>query len=433
MDKQETMKNKRRQAGATVLACLFYVVNKLFINRIKGFLTYSAKIKKNAERGLDMNILIAPDSFKGSLSAAAAGRAMADGVKKAIPNAQVKVVPMADGGEGTIAALSGTLRKLSVHDPLMRPVEASYLTIEYEGELTALVECAESSGLMLLSEKERSPMTTNTYGLGEQIRAALDDGFRQVIISLGGSATNDGGLGMLQALGWKLYDDGKNEISLAGNPLVRIHSFSDDQIHPAVRETRFLAASDVMNPFYGQEGAAFIFAPQKGADEQEVERLDRGLQKVACLFQEVYGIDVQKVQGSGAAGGLGGAIAAALSGEIVSGIKMVIELTGLEADIKWADLVITGEGSLDGQSLLGKVPIGVAKLAKLHGKSVIALAGRLGENIDALHPYFDGIFSIQTECLTIEQAMKPEVAARQARQTTEQLLRFKIGVSPPLL
>ncbi|WP_191991863.1 glycerate kinase family protein [Bacillus aerolatus] len=371
-----------------------------------------------------MNILIAPDSFKGSLSAEKVGQAMAEGIKKAVPDAQVKVVPMADGGEGTIAALNGTLRPLTVHDPLMRQMTASYLAMEYEGEPAALIECAESSGLTLLSDEERSPMTTNTFGLGEQVKAALDEGFRQIIISLGGSATNDGGFGMLQALGWKLFDNCRNEINCAGNPLLEIASFSDEEIYPAIRETRFLAASDVMNPFYGSDGAAFVFAPQKGAAEEEVVLLDQALQKAACLFQRVYGVDVQKVKGSGAAGGLGGAIAAALGGEIVSGIDTVIQLTGLETDIEWADLVITGEGSLDGQSLLGKVPVGVAKLAKQHRKPVVAIAGRLGEDIEALHPYFDGIFSIQTDCLTIKQAMHPNTAARQARQTTEQLLRL---------
>ncbi|MFL0362166.1 glycerate kinase [Pseudobacillus sp. 179-B 2D1 NHS] len=371
-----------------------------------------------------MNIVIAPDSFKGSLSAAAVGKAMAAGVEKAIPHAEIKIVPMADGGEGTIAVLPGTLRKLMVCDPLMRSAEASYLTMKYEGEPTALIECAESSGLTLLAETERSPMAVNTYGLGEQIKAALDEGYRQIIISLGGSATNDGGLGMLQALGWKLYDHRNNEIRKAGNPLLSIHSFCDKQIHPAIRETRFLAASDVMNPFYGREGAAFVFARQKGANEQEVERLDQALQRVACLFQQAYGTDVQKVKGSGAAGGIGGAVAAALGGEIISGVEMVIQLVGLESDIKKADLVVTGEGSLDGQSLLGKVPVGVAKLAKLHNKPVIALAGRLGKDVASLHPYFDGIFSIQSDCLTVEQAMNPGVAAYQASQTAEQLLRL---------
>ncbi|GLY09173.1 glycerate kinase family protein [Pseudobacillus badius] len=371
-----------------------------------------------------MNILIAPDSFKGSLSAAAVGRAIAAGVKKAVPDAKIKVVPMADGGEGTIEALSGTRQQLSVHDPLMRPVEASYLTLEYRGEQTAVIECAQSSGLTLLPANRRSPMAANTYGLGEQIRAALDAGFRQIIISLGGSATNDGGLGMLQALGWKLYDQEKKEIPIDGNPLLSIDSFSDEDIHPSIRDTRFLAASDVMNSFYGQGGAAFVFAPQKGADRREVEELDRHLRKTAGLFQQAYGLDVQEIKGSGAAGGLGGAIAAALGGEIVSGVELVIQLTGLEADIRQADFIITGEGSLDGQSLLGKVPVGVARLAKLHGTSVIALAGRLGRELEALHPYFDGLFSIQSDCLSVEQAMEPETASRQASQTAEQLLRF---------
>ncbi|MFK2826368.1 glycerate kinase [Bacillus sp. B190/17] len=375
-----------------------------------------------------MNILIAPDSFKGSLTAAEAGRAIAEGIKKAVPHAQVKVVPMADGGEGTIAALAenetSRLQPASVHDPLMRPIEISYLVMEYEGKPTALVECAKSSGLTLLMDDERSAVKANTYGLGEQIKAALDDGFRQVIISLGGSASNDGGLGMLQALGWKLFDRCRNEISPSGNPLLPIESMSDEQIHPAIRQTRFLAASDVVNPFYGSEGAAFVFAPQKGADEKEVVLLDQALRKAARLYEEMYNVDVQGVKGSGAAGGLGGAVAAALRGETISGIDMVIQLTGLENHVKWADFVITGEGSLDGQSLFGKVPVGVAKLAKLHRKPVIAIAGRLGTEIEALHSYFDGIFSIQTDCLSPKQAMQPEVAVYQTRKTTEQLFRL---------
>ncbi|KKB36231.1 glycerate kinase family protein [Bacillus thermotolerans] len=373
-----------------------------------------------------MNILIAPDSFKGSLSAEEAARAMADGVRNAVPQADIQIVPMADGGEGTIAALStlGDRRTVTVADPLMRPVEASYLVMEHEGKPAALVECAQSSGLTLLSEQERSPMNANTYGLGEQIRAALEAGFRQVIISLGGSATNDGGLSMLQALGWKLYDQEGQELDSSGNPLLQVASFSDQEVHPAVRETRFLAMCDVMNPFYGEEGAAYVFAPQKGASKQEVLLLDQALKQLSRLFSTAYGVDVQKTKGSGAAGGLGGAIVSALGGQLVSGIDLVMELTGIEQHMKRADLILTGEGSLDGQSLLGKVPVGVARLAKKHDKPVLAVAGRLGEQLEALHPYFVGLFSIQMDCYPQEEAMREDVASRQTRQTVEQLLRL---------
>ncbi len=372
-----------------------------------------------------MNFLIASDSYKDSLSAFEVGEAARQGILAAIPTARIENSPMADGGEGTIDALlscmEGIEQEVRVHDPLLNPVLARYVVLE---EDTVFIESARSSGLPLVPLQQRNPMKTNTYGLGEQIKDAVLKGYRKIVISLGGSATNDGGVGMLQALGWTFYDRDGLPVGKEANPLLKVASFTDKDRLPELEQCSFIIASDVTNPFYGERGAAHIFGKQKGATDEQIIELDAALVRLAHLFEEKYGVNVQEVPGSGAAGGLGGAIVCALSGVLQSGVDTIMELTKLEEKIKKADIVFTGEGSLDQQSLMGKVPVGVAKLAKKHGKKVIGIAGRVDTDLREVNQYIDAVFSIQTECRSLEEALRSEVASKQIRTTVEQIVRL---------
>ncbi|MCC5803877.1 glycerate kinase family protein [Rossellomorea vietnamensis] len=372
-----------------------------------------------------MNVLIASDSYKDSLSAFEVGEAARKGILSALPSANVENSPMADGGEGTLDALltclDGEEKEVRVHDPLMNLVVARYVVLNGD---TAFIESARSSGLPLVPFEKRDPLKANTYGLGEQIKDAVLKGYRHIVISLGGSATNDGGVGMLQALGWTFYDGDGAELGVEGNPMLHAASFSDRERLAGLEECSFTIASDVTNPFYGEKGAAHIFGRQKGATTEGVLELDAGLVRLASLFKEAYGVDVQKVAGSGAAGGLGGSIVAALNGVLQSGVDTIIELTGLEEKVLQADIVFTGEGSLDQQSLMGKVPVGVARLAKMHGKKVIGIAGRIDTDLAEVNQYLDAVFSIQTECRSLEEAMRSEVTSEQVRVTVEQVVRL---------
>ena len=375
-----------------------------------------------------MKVLIASDSFKGSLSSFEIGKSAEAAIKKVHPHAQVAISPMADGGEGTIEALlkstNGKEIEVDVHDPLMRPTKVKYAVIQQEDKEVAYIECARSSGLTLVPKQLQNPIHTNTYGLGEQIKDAIQRGYRDIVISLGGSATNDGGLGMLQALGWHLYDRSGTLLGMRGNPLLQTVRLSDEDILPELKDCRITAASDVTSPFYGERGAAYVFAKQKGASDAEIGELDLGLRKLANLFEKEYSQNVQDIPGSGAAGGLGGAIVTALDGKIQYGVDTVIELTNLEKKIKESDVIITGEGSIDYQSLMGKVPLGVGKLAKKHGKKVIAIAGRIDTELTLHNHFLDGIFSIQTECRTLEEAMTEEITRQQVQTTVEQIIRI---------
>lgn len=371
-----------------------------------------------------MNFLIASDSFKGSLSSIEVGECVKKGILRAIPDAEIIITPMADGGEGTIDALlhgsDGREIEVEVHGPLMDRIMASYAVFKDD---VVFIECARSSGLPLVAVELRNPMDTNTYGFGEQIKDAIGKGYRHFCLSLGGSATNDGGIGMLQALGWEFFDENGALIGCEGNPLLRAASFSDRKVLPVLAECTFVAASDVTNPFYGPNGAAHIFAKQKGASESQILELDAALGRFATLIENAYGVNVQEIAGAGAAGGLGGAIVGPLKGSIRSGVELVMELTGIEEKLKAADVVITGEGSLDNQSVMGKVPFGIAKLAKHYGKPVIGIAGRIDTDLEEVNKYFNGVFSIQTECRMLEDALKPDVSSLQVEVTAEQIAR----------
>ncbi|MFC3883866.1 glycerate kinase [Bacillus songklensis] len=374
-----------------------------------------------------MKVVIAVDSFKGSLSSLKAGEAIKKGILMADSKAEVVVSPMADGGEGTVEALihalNGEKKAVSVNGPLMMPVLAEYTVFPYNGNDHVFIESAASSGLTLVPEEKRTPMETNTFGLGEQIKHAIHGGYRHFILSLGGSATNDGGVGMLQALGWEFFDRAGELISNNGNPLLHVASMSGENVMGELKECTFTIASDVMNPFYGPEGAAYVFAKQKGASNDDIDQLDQDLRMFAGILHVETGVNVQAVLGAGAAGGLGGAMVACLHAEMKSGAEIMIEMTGLSDKIKWADLVITGEGSLDEQSLMGKVPVTVAKYAKTHGKPIIGLAGRIDTKLDKINEYLDAIFSIQTQCRTLEEAMLEKVTVQQLEVTAGQVLR----------
>ncbi|WP_085504955.1 glycerate kinase family protein [Thalassobacillus devorans] len=374
-----------------------------------------------------MKVLIAPDSFKGSLSAYEVGQAAGSGVKRVFPDAEMISVPMADGGEGSIEALSSLGVQeipVTVTGPSGETVHTSYITLQQDGEETAFIECARSTGLPLIHKETADPYELNSYGLGEQIKDAVERGYKTIMISLGGSATTDGGTGMLQALGFQFLNATGDILGVNRNVLTEAVHITDENKLAGLAACQFIAATDVTNPFYGTQGAAYIYGPQKGATAEQVPELDHGLQQLAKSIQEKYGRDVQHIPGAGAAGGLGGALAGVLGAELKSGFDIIAALTDLEEKISSSDLVITGEGSLDAQSLYGKVPVNVARMAKKHGKSVVAIAGTVGEDIFELHDMIDAVFSIQTGPRSLEDAMNPEIAAQQITQTTEQIMRL---------
>ncbi|KGP73821.1 glycerate kinase [Pontibacillus yanchengensis] len=375
-----------------------------------------------------MNLLIASDSYKGSVSAYDAGESIKKGILRAISDADVTNVPMADGGEGTIDAIlanrEGRLHEVNVHDPLMHSITVSYAGITHEGKDTAIIECARSTGLPLIPEEQRNPMLLNSYGLGEQILDAVKQGYQHLIITLGGSATNDGGVGMLQALGWTFYNDRDEELPIQGNQVANVHRMSDQHRLSELDSCQITIASDVTNPFHGKNGATHVFGPQKGATPAQLETLDLALARLASVFSKQYGENIQTKPGSGAAGGLGGALYIGLQGTFEAGIDVVMDLTKLEDHIKQADLVITGEGSLDQQSLMGKVPHGVAKLAKKYKKPIIGLAGRHDLELEQLNRHLDVVLSIQTEARPMEQAIEPDFTRKQLTVTSEQLIRL---------
>jgi len=355
-----------------------------------------------------MNIVIAPDSFKGSLSAKEAGLAMERGIKRAFPESAIKVVPMADGGEGTmeclISATDGKFVAQKVLNPAGREIESGFGILG--NGTTCIIEMAMSSGLYLIEEHERNPMRTTTYGFGQLIAAALDQGCREFILAVGGSATNDGGAGMLQALGVKLLATDGEEIGFGGGELSRLQSIQTDSMDPRLGESEFIIACDVDNPFIGPKGASAVFGPQKGATPEMVRQLDENLKQFADVIEQTLGTAIHHIPGTGAAGGLAGGILAFLNGKLESGVSIVARVTGLEEAMEGADLVLTGEGRADFQTVGGKTPYGVAKLAQSHGVPAILLAGSVGDGIDALYEHgVTAVLSIVNKPMTLEEAM----------------------------
>ncbi|WP_027631474.1 glycerate kinase [Clostridium hydrogeniformans] len=356
-----------------------------------------------------MKFVLAPDSFKESMKAIEVAEAMEKGIKKVLNNAQCIKVPMADGGEGTTHALvhstNGILEKIKVLGPLGKEVEGE-IGILGEGKV-AIIEMASASGLELLSKEERNPMITTTFGTGQLIKAALDKGVEKILIGIGGSATNDGGTGMLKALGAKFMDEEGKELPLGGGELLKLKHIDISGLDKRIKDVDIEVACDVTNPLTGEKGAAYVFAPQKGADKNMVKILDEGLKVYSNIIKETLNKDIENVEGAGAAGGLGAGLMAFLDANLKKGIDMVIEYTGLEEKIKDCDFVFTGEGSIDSQTIYGKTPIGVAKLAKKYNKPVIAFAGKIGEGVENLYDNgINSIIGILPEICTLEEALK---------------------------
>ena len=366
------------------------------------------------------------DSFKGSLSALEAGEAVREGILTVYPNARVEISPLADGGEGTaeaiVSAMGGKWEYVTVSDPLGRPIRAKYGVVAGK---TAVMEMAQASGLTLLCEEERNPMNTSTFGFGEMIADAIKKGYRDFVIGIGGSATNDGGVGMLSALGFEFSDQNGEPVSSGAKGLCALASIGTEGVIPALSECRFSVASDVKNPLCGENGCSAVFAPQKGASKDDVAQMDRWLSRYAELTAQLFGTDFSKCEGSGAAGGLGFAFLAYLNGTLRSGAEAVMEATSLEEKIKCADILITGEGRFDHQSFMGKAPVEAARIAARHGKRVFVLAGSVSNDIrfDEYSP-IDAVFPIVSGPCSLDEAMSRDSACRNMARTAEQIFRL---------
>ena len=370
-----------------------------------------------------MKVLIAIDSFKGSLTSLEAGRAAERGILRAMPNADVTVKPLADGGEGTAEALitgmGGRTQSVTVHDPLGREITAEY-GIMPDG--TAVMEMAAAAGLTLLGEEERDIMSASTYGVGEMIADAVSKGCRDFIIGIGGSATNDGGAGCLQALGIGLYDGNGAPISCGARGLADLAEITADGALHELRDCRFRVACDVKNPLCGEKGCSRVFAPQKGAAEEDIPLMDGWLGHYAETMKRTFPQADPNCEGAGAAGGMGFALMFALGAELRSGAELVMEAVAMEQAVQQADIVVTGEGCLDGQTAMGKAPAVLAALAKKYGKPVLAFGGAVGRGAELLREKgIDACFSIQTRPCTLAEAMNSETAAENLSKTAEQV------------
>lgn len=354
-------------------------------------------------------VVIAPDSFKGSLSALDVAKAMAKGIQKRWADAEIHLVPMADGGEGTTLALvqatGGALEYSIVSDPLGQPVKAHFGVLG-DGK-TAVVEVAQASGLPLVPMEKRNPLHTSSYGTGQLIKKALDHGCNELILGIGGSATNDGAMGLLTALGVIFLDNHGQPLVGCGGNLHKIHQIDVSELDQRLKEIEIKVACDVTNPLCGVNGASAVYGPQKGATPDMIEELDRGLAHYAQKIEELLGVQVAELPGAGAAGGIGAGLMAFLGAQLIPGVQLIIEVTQMEQLLPEADLIITGEGQTDGQTVYGKAPVGVAQIAKKYQKPVICISGSLGEKNEAvLAAGIDAMFSICSGPISLETAMK---------------------------
>jgi glycerate kinase len=357
-----------------------------------------------------MKIVIAPNSFKGSLTAAEAARAMERGIRRVCPEAKVSLIPMADGGEGFVEAVllatGGRMETAQVLNPLGEPIEAHYGICE-DGD-TAVIEMAAASGLTLIPPEKRNPLLTTTYGTGELIRSALDAGCHKILVGIGGSATTDGGAGMAQALGVRFVGPGNKALNepLAGGRLNEIERIQMAGLDTRIEESDIVVACDVENPLLGPRGAARIYAPQKGATSEQVELLEQNLAHFARLIARDVGRDLSTIRGAGAAGGLGAGLMAFCGATLKSGIELIMETVQFEKQLEGANLVLTGEGRTDAQTVSGKAPWGVAQAAKRFGTPVVVLTGEIGEGAEQLHQHgIDVIYPIVASPMTREEAM----------------------------
>lgn len=359
------------------------------------------------------------------MSAKRACEAMERGIRKVLPDAKVVQVPMADGGEGTVDALvdgsGGTSVEVTVSGPIPTEKVRTYFGLLADRQ-TAVIEMAKANGIELLSEEKRNPLITSTYGTGQMIKAALDQGVKKIIIGIGGSVTNDGGAGMAQALGVRLLDKENNDLAAGGGALSRLAKIDMTTIDARLADTEVVIASDVTNPLTGPNGASVIFGPQKGATLEMVEELDKNLAHYAEIIKKDLAIDIAKQAGAGAAGGLGAGLLVFAGASMHSGVDLVIELTHLEEEIAHADYVFTGEGGMDFQTKFGKAPYGVAKLAKKYNKPVFACAGYIGEQVEVLYDEgMTAIFGILDKAGSLDAALKSGEA--NLERTVENIVR----------
>ena len=372
-----------------------------------------------------MKIIVAPDSFKGSVSALEAANAMEQGIRRVFPDAIIDKIPMADGGEGTVQSLvdatGGHIQTHRVLAPLGNEVEAKF-GILADGE-TAVIEMAAASGLTLVAPHERDPLRTTTYGTGQLIRAALEAGCRRLIIGIGGSATNDGGVGMAEALGVRLLGANGKQIPRGGGNLEQLQSIDITGLHPAIDETETVVACDVNNPLTGPDGASHVYGPQKGATPEMIETLDGCLAHYDQVLTQTLGHSFNDIPGAGAAGGLGAGLMAFLNAELRLGVDIMIDAVNLKERVKGAAIVFTGEGQLDFQTAFGKTPVGVAKTAKAHNIPVVAIAGGIAEGAEAVYEAgIDAMLGIVQEPMSLDDAV--EDATRLIADTTEQAARL---------
>lgn len=373
-----------------------------------------------------MKITVLIDSFKGSLTSEEAGNAVKSGIEASGIDADVTVFPFADGGEGTLDAFlkadKGSKKvKVSVSDPLGRKIEAYYGVLSDD---TVVIEIAQAAGLCLLSEEERNPLITTTKGVGQLLKHAIRRGYRNYIIALGGSATNDCGIGMLQELGLKLLNSKGKPVSAGAVGMSETMYINDDKLMPELKECNVIIASDVDNPLCGPKGASHVFAPQKGASPEDVEKMDSWMKNLSDIFKARYNTARPKAKGTGAAGGLGFAIQTFLNGKVLPGAEVLLNRTDIEKEIASSELVITGEGSIDAQTAMGKAPARIAAVAKRYGKRVIALAGCVKEGAEICHDIgIDDIYQITPALMPLEEAMKPDVAIENIKRTACEAIR----------
>lgn len=374
-----------------------------------------------------MKVVVAIDSLKGSLSSLEAGNAIKQGIKRVYQDAKIIVKPLADGGEGTVEALvsgmNGKIETVVATGPLGDKIESSYGIIP-EKRL-AIMEIASIAGITLLSLKQRNPLYTTTYGLGEMIKDAISKGCNNFIIGIGGSATNDGGIGMLQALGFDLLDKDGNQVPLGARGLKDLVKIDDKNVLPELKKCQFKIACDVTNVLCGENGCSVVFGPQKGATSQMIKDMDQWLYNFANLAKEKYPHSDALVPGTGAAGGLGFAFLTFVKATLESGIDIILETIDLKSDLKDVDVVVTGEGCLDRQSAMGKAPVGVAKMAKLYNKPVIAFAGSVTKEAKLCNQEgIDAYFPIIRNITTLQEAMAKENAKNNLTDTVEQVFRL---------
>lgn len=370
-----------------------------------------------------MNIVIAIDSFKGSLSSAEAGKAAAEGIRRVMPDAVTKVYPVSDGGEGVTEilanAIGGVYRQVNVTDPLGRRMIAKYAVVHDD---TAIIEMAAAAGLPLLSVNERDPMVTTTYGVGEMIADAVRSGIRKFIIGIGGSATNDGGIGCLQALGFGMFNKEGVQVGFGAQGLSELYSIDETNKLPGLDECSFSIACDVEIPLCGPNGASYVFASQKGASTSNIPLMDEWMKRYAEMTKKLHPDSSENAPGTGAAGGLGFALTSYLNGELLHGIELAMRTAGIDKAIETADIVVTGEGCIDRKSTMGKVTCGVAEEAKKYGIPVIAFSGIIDENVSSLKDHgVTACFPIIRKICSRDYAMDVKNAYRNLADTAEQV------------